>query len=282
MHNKYGASLGNMIRFANNPNTFEDMLIRELVKVSPTELEKLYKYPTDLGESSHLLVTTRPSETDPTLPTRDFPSEYVLNRICKQVFKDRADQLSDFYCILREEPQTSAAAGMLFEAQVHRFLRKGGRFNLFRIKDRDSNYVFSNFTGMVTDYLILPDSKEVITTKATMVTPELNVYYHPAKNFTIFDSWILTQPHPQEPPVLLTFQMAFGQNTRTVDSGSLRFMDKVVPGFDRWLIVVTNSEMGPEFTGPKEYLEELNGQSLDEEFPVFHLPLTKEDVFVFF
>lgn len=264
------------------------MLNGELACVSPADLGKLFNYPEDPTEGSHFLVTTRPSQTDPSESERVIASQFVLEQLCERVLKSRLNQIYEFYCTLRDTGN-DATAGMLFEHLVHRLLGKGGReLHLHRIKDTkctkqgDANYVFGNYTKKPVCHLSFPPPPPTAKTvsKDTMVVPQKNTYYRPSeKNFATFDSWILV-PHPShQTPILLAFQMTLNKTYHSVEPTGLEFMDKWAQGFERWLVVVTEQGIQPGMRVPKNYLNsKLEGRSTDEAFPVFHLPLTREEL----
>ena len=285
MHTNFGASLRSLFTFSDSTGDYERLVNSEIFRLLPADLMRLLRDPLYAEEHSHLLVTTIPSPSDHTIAERKIASPFILEKICKTVFEDRTDDIRTFYDTLRRGAEMNSAAGMFFEARVHQVLREGGVINLFPISCVEENpavnYVYSEYTEENPKRLVLPRSTEEVVSKAQTEAPVTGIYYRPVeKNFPAFDSWLCYQPTPEDDPIHLRFQMTLAM-THSVAKKGLECMDRLVPGKAvKFLVVVTEEGIRPKMYVPKDYIDKkLGGGDPNTKFPVYHLPLTRDQIF---
>ena len=281
LYHKYGASTGNLFNF--QPDSYEQVVNEEIDKLSPDDLTKLLKGIENNTIQSHYLISTGPLPTNRAMPERKAASKYILGKILNQVYPNQIDRIKIVYNALLLNLSTAGAAGMIYEHQVHYLLQEGGVINLLPIHydpvDRGINVIYKDYsaTGSAKIRVVLPKSKEL-----RFIDPptslKLYTYYVPqSRNFPTFDSLLLVQPNPQEPPILLIFQMTVGDEHDAKKTG-LDMVDKMVAGvrdIKKYLVIVTPEGMRPKITVPRMHLTEelLDGRNPDDVLPVYHLQL---------
>jgi hypothetical protein len=301
LHSPRGSSLRMLTNFFDNPDGYKASVDREVAKISYDDLWSLFKNPIDRSEASHFLVSTGPSESDRTKHSRWPTSDYAVEAICRDVFKNKADKIRELYDMVRGEPEMNATSGMFFEHQVHQLLRKGRTFDLYQIKYRKrgkANHHFDDYTATdsktPTIQLTVPASDGKFNSRTAphgctgakydaYFRPDVNVYYRPKEsNFPTIDSWIHTAANHRNSSTLFAFQITLNQTKHDLKEIGLDFIDKTMAkGIEKALIIVTEGEQ-PKIDVPNTYLDaKLVGGSgaVDEIFPVYHLPLTREELF---
>lgn len=157
LHNTYNPSLEALFEFAPGPELYKRNIDDELRRLSAQELEMLFRGFNDATDQFQLLIATNPSPDDPTEAERVFTSRYVVEMVCKKVFRDQLEDIKRFNDTLRMEPTWAAAAAMFFEYGAHQFLRGGRTIQLFPLLGHFSNPDNKNF--ICDDYSATKDGK---------------------------------------------------------------------------------------------------------------------------
>jgi len=256
------------------------MVDEEIRKLSPQDFTELLQNPNKATHNSHLLISTGPSPTNHTSPERTVISTYVLKGIYEQVLKGQVKEMKKLYQILQNNPTTATAAGMIFKSQVHQFFKKRRVIKLLPILCE--NIIYKDYTTNTKKFTSLK-SKELIFTDNPDTPLEVGTYYHPqSTNFPTVDSWLLTQPTPQESLILLIFQITPNEDKHNANVGGLVRVGKLVAAdMEKYLVVITPMGVKPKITMPEEYLTEmfLAGHGLDAAFPVYHLQISDDVLF---
>jgi hypothetical protein len=288
LHQKYGASFRDLIVYAKNPEGYDDTVNAKIRGLPRQGLIRLYTS----ADNSHFLVSTGPSPSDRTKPERKIASSHILEECCRIVLWNRAEEIRKFFDTLKTEPTMSAAAGMVFEYRAHRFLQEGRVIDLFpilgRITTQGEDVVYDDYTATddETDrvQVLLPKLKGFVFTDQTGAALEVNTYYRPrAANPPAIDSWVLSQPTPEKPPTLLTFQVALDVGKYDAKRSGLDKVNELrVPGGTRrCLVVFTPTGVKPRISVSRDYLTDkfLDGRHPNVVFPVFHYQISSDVLF---
>lgn len=81
MHDTYGALLRSLFTFANCIEMYEHMVDKEITRLLPAELGRLFGSPLYAKEKSDLLVSIGPSPSSRTTGKRKFVSPFVMEKI---------------------------------------------------------------------------------------------------------------------------------------------------------------------------------------------------------
>jgi len=171
---------------------------------------------------------------------------------------------------------------MIYESQVHRLLQEERHIDLFPICSvpvDGENIIHKDYSATdnatIGKSFTLPKSKEFCFDKSP-TSLEVGNYYHPqSTNCPTIDS-LLVQPTPQEPPILLVFQITTSKDEREANKTDLDMVDKLAAAdTEKHLVVVTLKGVRPKITVPRGYLTErfLDGRKPDVDFPVYHLQI---------
>ena len=83
MNVTYGASLRNLFAFADTVDTYNEVVISKIKKLSSKKLRKLLLSADDSPDNSHYLMSAGPMPSDRTTPERKAISQYVLEECCR-------------------------------------------------------------------------------------------------------------------------------------------------------------------------------------------------------
>ena len=117
----YGASLGSLFLFSTMPGRYHTHVISEIEGLSPEGLSNLLRSADYTTDTSHYLMSTGPLPNDRTIPERKVTSPYVLEECCERILKNEVEAMRKLYDMLHCQPDSSTAAGMLFEYRAHQF-----------------------------------------------------------------------------------------------------------------------------------------------------------------
>jgi len=299
LYSEYGASPRNLFLHAKNLAQYEQFIQSEIRKLSPDSLIRLLQNTEAATDSSHYVITTGPLLGDRSKPYRTFTSPYALEGCYKLLLDDGANALRRLYEILRGDPTTSTATGMVFEHWAHQFLRKQKTMDLYPIlgrlynrgKKADAAIIYDDYhatkSGDDRKRINIQDLEEYVVIDETETAVEYNTYYHPKRtNFPTVDSWIVVRPHLSKFPIFMMFQITINTSSHDVNQAGLDIMDGLDVPKDalKWLVVVTPKELSPQI-GPVEtdYLKKkLPARARvnpDVHFPVFHYPIDTAEVY---
>jgi len=243
------------------------------------------------------VISTGPLPGDRSEAEGNFASTYVLEECCKRILGDAVSEMRSHYNLLRGNPTTATAAGMVFEHRAHPFLRQQTAIDLFPIRGHlimngsqpSKNFTYDDYTatknGANKIRVTLPRLAEhhLIDTVPTHLNR--NTYYRPKHtNFSSVGSWILIQPDPGQPPIFIMFQITINVGSHDVKVKGLELIDTLpIPvGAQRWLVVLTPSDVTPAI-GPvsMDYLGKKisGGVKFGSVFSVFHYPVDSDAVF---
>ena len=212
-----------------------------------------------------------------------------------------------FYHLFQASSFTIAAAGWLFECQIHHVLRRNQNLRLFPVRSKAvekgkwKGKAKANGKGKVKaeyiyydDYSASEDDKDAISLQLPASddyglddATELQVghYYRPRNDyFPTVDSMFFIHP-PGKSPILLMFQVTRNKTKHAVDVGGLERIKKLLPPDARaYYVVVTPTNVLPRIKILKSYLEDqglqvLNAKNVSKVFPVFHLPVDEEALY---
>ena len=292
MYNKYGASAGYLLGHANNPMNYERMVLSQVLELSPLDLEELFRDPTHTKRRVHFLISAHPSLIDPTKPESKVASQYIVDKICMEVLENQVDEVRKICEMLQDGGQMDATGRMFFKYRVHQFLREGRAVKIFPILSKTKGnklegncYVYDDYTatdtGVPMSCLGLPKLEEKVIYAEETGTAEVGIYYRAAEgNFPSVDSWLHLRLDPQVPPTLLRFQMSLTETTYAVEKAGLDRVDGLISAEKKLLVVITEKGIQPKILVPVDCLAgKLDACSPDTVFPVFHLPLSKEELF---
>jgi len=173
---------------------------------------------------------------------------------------------------------------MIYESQVHRLLQEERVIDLFPVcfvsVDRGENIIYKDYSATdnatIGKSFTLPGSKGFYFDKPP-TSLEVGTYYHPqSTNCPTIDSLLLVQPTPQEPPILLVFQITTSKGECEASKIDLDMVDKLAAAdTEKHLVVVTPKGVQPKITVPRGYLTDgfLDGRNPDVAFPVYHLQI---------
>lgn len=282
MYSTYGASLRSMFQYS-NPGSYEDGLDEEVDKLSFQELTNLLS-PNPARTHSHFLITTRPSQTNRALPNVKVASRYVLRKVCDKLFQAQPYELQMFYKALRSDPRMASTTSTLFGYRVHWLLQRKDNIEIFPIKGHaDSlNAIYNDYTatnkGKPKKIVQLPSLSEAYI-QGTPEPVQVGRYYRPLDpKFPSFDSWLLTEAAPRNPPIFLKFQVTLNKTQCEVKGSGLDILEPLVdPKIKRYVVVVTPEGITPDITVLS--LQPGQGQNVNTIFPVYHLPVPEEVLF---
>lgn len=280
MHNKYGASIRGIFKFAPIERAYENVVNGQIYLLSIGVLENLLESPYS-SENTSLIISTHPSPTDRTGFDKGVTSQYVLGKIFTGVLRSKVDLMAKFYLGVQGLLHAEAFARALFKFRVCQIFTEGGTFDLFPIchSGADAKYfLYNDYSATNTR---APLERLTLTECEESVAPEVNTCYRPwVDDFPSLGSWFSVRTtNTHDSSISLGFRIALGQ-THAVEWRDLDKLDEVIsPARKKHMIVVTNG-MQPTIAVPKDYLEgKLGGCAHDEAFPVYHLPLAKEELF---
>lgn len=136
---------------------------------------------------------------------------------------------------------------MIYESRVHRLLQEERHIDLFPIcsvpVDRE-NIIHKDYSAtdstMIGKSFTLPKSKGFCFDKPPT---SLEV----GTNYPTIDSLLLVQPTPQEPPILLVFQITTSKDEREANETGLDMVDKLAAAdTENHLVVVTPKGVQPK------------------------------------
>ena len=227
LHAMYGASLRDLFLYADRQDAYNKIVTSEINQLSPNGLTELLS----AISNSHYLVTTGPLPNDRTRAERKISSPYIVGEFCRLILRNRVEMMKDRYNKLRTAPATFPAAGMIFKYRAHQFLQEGRTLDLFPILPSPQpqgetrlRYVYNKYIDDVRrrQRFTFPRLEVRIVTKDAQHTHELGVYYRPqGPNFPSADSWVLVQLNPQEPPIVLAFQMTINAKEHDAEKSGL-------------------------------------------------------------
>ena len=287
----YGASLRNLFLYADRQDTYNEIITSEINQLSPTGLtELLFAGRTTSG--SHYLMTTGPLPNDRSRPERKIASPYVFAEFCRLILGDRVEMMKGCYDKLHLTPTTFSATGMVFKYRAHQFLQEGRTLEIFPILASSEvqgakhlKYVYNRYTDNVRQrqQFILPRLDLCPVDKDTQRTHELGVYYcSRSPTFPSVDSWVLVQPNPREPPIVLAFQMTINKKEHDAKPSSLDWLRMLVPLDAKvYHVILTPEAVEPEINVSADYLTTtfLGGRGVNDAFPVFHCEIGIVELF---
>jgi len=293
VYTKYGASTRNLFVYADEPSEYEDRILTVIRRLSSEGLTTLLQDADAGSENSHLVISTGPLPGNRSKAERKFASTYVLEECCKRILGNEVLEMRSHYNLLRGNPISATAAGMVFEHRAHPFLRQQTTIDIFPILGRvttkhGKNAYYDDYTATNNDTdktrVDLPPLEEHHFIDKIPTHLKYNTYYRPKRtNFPSVDSWILIQPDPKEPPIFIMFQITINASSHGVNVKGLELIDTLPTpvGTRRCLVVLTPSDVTPEIGPvPVDYLRRKFPQlDLDRDFPVFHYPVDSDAVF---
>jgi len=197
---------------AHHPDNYKDFIRAEINSLSPDSLTRLLRGANNATEDSHYVITTEPLPGDRSKPYRTFASPYSLEECYKLLFVDRVDAARKQYNILRGDPTTSTAAGVVFEHWAHQFLWKQGLITLFPIygrfytqgKKSNNAILYDNHQATNKKKVNMPNLEEYVVINKTQREVKYGTYYHPKhRSFPTVDSWVLIQQGLRKPPIFI-------------------------------------------------------------------------------
>lgn len=270
--------------YADEPDVYESILHQEINRVCLGHLQDIFLDPGSHA-SSRYIITIEPSPTRRFSSNTRVASRRVFELLWKKRIKHRVDDMVFFYGLFRANPITAAAAGWVFELQMHRLLRKRRDIQLFPICGRrvDMNLLYDDYTASEkgtnpTSLQLTGSGKKPLVEGGRIL---MNQYYRPT-NLPTIDSLILVRP-PNTPPTLLMFHITQDESKFDVDIGSLDKVDglKFPPNTRRYHVVVTPKGIQPKITVSVEYFGKKGWRKIpaNELFPVYHYSVDRDALF---
>jgi len=182
----------------------------------------------------------------------------------------RLDLMDEFHSSFLASPIAATSSGWLFKCRMHQLLATDQILRLFPILCHlaVANVTYSDYAASIAKKnpieLQLSPSPKVrrLVDKAKL---KARYYYRPkTSNFPTIDSFRLIYP-PNEPPILLAFQITRNKKGHDAKMRNLRRIAKLVSpsGVRLYLVVVTPRTIRPIIMVPVEYFPG-HGQEVDQ------------------
>jgi len=304
-HNKYGASPGTLVLYADKPATYKSVLRREITKMNLSLLRRIFKDP-GFHRSSHFITTIEPLPPGRLDFKIKIASQHVLKLLWEEHIQHEIEDMEYFYNQFLDNSITATSAGWIFKLRMHQLLMRQQTIRVFPILGhcRKANIIYNapREWNNPTD-LQLPNSVEhPLVERCHLLNAH---YYHPKPtNLHAIDSLLLIHPPGKPSPILLTFQIIQNGVQPNVNvNGLCKINDlDIPPDICRYHVVVTPEGIHPKITAPMKYFrdEEILNEDEDEDeddgemladgdgdeempadkvFPVFHFPVPMGELF---
>jgi len=167
--------------------------------------------------------------------------------------------MEEFYNLLLATSITTTPARWVFEDRMHQLLRTERTLELFPILPHlgKTNVMFDNYTASKTkknptEFRLTRPKEHRLVEGAKL---QMNHYCRPeSSTFAAVASVLLINP-PNEPPILLMFQITRNKTKHITKPGGLWKIDGLIvpPGTRKYLVIVTPEDVHPGITVPLEY-----------------------------
>ena len=269
-----------MVSFAEAPRKYEDMILREIDGIAPSQLPHIFRNPAFHPSSRHLSIV-KPSPTDRHRFVVNFASRRIFELLWEKHIQHRVCDMGSLYDVFRGGPHTAIDAKWIFESRIHQLLARRQEIWLFPICGHrtEVNLVYNDYTASenednsITLYLTGSEMHDL----AMGDRPQENRYYRLKSNgFLAADSLLLLKHHDQE-PILLVFKIACDESDQAIVY-DLRKIDDLglASNVSRCYVVVAPEGIKPTMTVPLEYLKDkgLVNPLAEQGFGVFHRPVS--------
>ena len=159
--------------------------------------------------------------------------------------------MKKLYNAPRNNRAAFTAAGIIFEYRLQLF-KEDGVIELFPIvpSDGGGNVTFKHYTtdtGVAGKRFTTPISKEIVFAGDPSIPLEVGIHCRPrGTTFPAIDSWLLPGPTPQDPAILLRFQITLDKDEHNVNQSGLIRVDKlVVADMEKYLVIITPPNFAP-------------------------------------
>jgi len=282
LHKKFGASPRDLAGYANDPDRYRGLLVREITAVGDrASLQSTIQDP-ELSNLSHHLIVIGPLQDDRRVAEKIFASQEVFDMLWNEFLKDRKAEMARFYDLFYGTTRVSSSAGWIFEARMHQLLATGKPIRIFRIHGfpETKNMIYGDCDAFKEQEdpvdLEWATSEQYILPEDDSVELQEGRYYRPGStSFPTIDSLLLLPPSSDtSPPILLMFQITKNQERHDVNPGDLHRVDrlKFPPNACKYYVVVTPKDAWPKITVSMEHFR---GQPMvpDTLFSFFHYPV---------
>ena len=293
LHNEFGAlSPGDMVRFAKAPRKYEEVVLRAISNIEPSQLPDIFQNPA-FHPSSQYLAVIESSPVDHDRFIAGFASRRIFELLWEKHIQHRPHGMRCLYDVFRrvplpyEDPHSTTAARWIFESRIHQLLVKRQEIQLFRVRGHrvEANLVYDDYTTSADEddsiTLCLTESEAHDLAWETGQLRENWYYQFKPNSFPAVNSMLLLK-HNQE-PVLLVFKIACDKSDRDSTVHGLREIDDLGLASDvsRCYVVVAPEGIEPTITVPMEYLKDegLVDPLADRGFGVFHRPVSMSTLF---
>ena len=287
LYKTYGASCRLLFECVARPGRYLS-LVRDAVG-SVEDLVHALTRPGHITGPSHFLVLLEPSPIDRSLCQAKIITHTVFEMVWHRHLAKKVVRAREFYDLFVEHSYMSAAAGWLFEFQMHQLLRKGRTIAISPIRYTHDygSYLYGDYRAMTNgesiglERLELPPSDEYPLHEGA--TLEVGRYYRPeSATFPTIDSLCLVEPPGRYTPVLLIFRIARDKTSYDVMEKGLHKVQQLKlpnPQTRKYYVAVTLDDLQPKIT--------ISGRSLglmcegrpEDVFPVYHYPVDLDGLF---
>ena len=279
MLNKFGASPGDLAKYAADPTVYERLLVDQITKVNPADL----RYISRVSDSTyHHIFTLWPSLTRREVFEKRIASQYALELLWERHLQHRVSDAKYFYDMYRASVTTAADAEWILRSRIHQLLRSQLTIRLSPIV-RDA-FDPTDFIGCFLERtpmdLQLPNSHERTLVEGGEF--HMNCYYRlGSADFPGIDSLLPICPPDGSPPVLLMFRITSGTVTYDMIEEGFRKIDNLglSPNIRKYYVVVTPESVNPRMRVSGEYSREGWGKVLGKVSRVFNYPVPADVLF---
>ena len=258
LFHEFGASTRELAAYGLDPESYEAVLKQKIHEITTDNLPHIFQNPSS-SQTSHYIITIYPEEGNRYTFEKKWSSRRVFDMVWERHLSNRVDLMEEFYNLFLATPITATPAGWVFEDRMHQVLRTERTLQLFPIPPRHGktnvtfdNYAASKTKNNPTEFQLTHSKEHRLVERATL---RMNHYYRPqSSNFAAVGSVLLIHP-PNEPPILLMFQMTRNKTKHDTKPSGLQKIDGlIVPqGTRKYLVIVTPENIHPGITVPLEY-----------------------------
>jgi len=214
LHKKFGASPRDLAGYADDPDRYVGLLIREIAAAYPL---------------SHRLLVTGPLQDNRRVPKIGFASQEVFDLLWSRYLKNRTAEMSYYYSCFCGTTGATSSARWLFEARIHQLFTRGKTIQIFPILGHraENNIVYNNYDASRKQKhpmsLQWTSSAQYILPEDDSVELQEGQYYRlDSTKFPTIDSLLLFRPLDKSPPILLMFRISQNQEEHGVNPTGLR------------------------------------------------------------
>lgn len=133
---RYGPSARDAYRYAAVPRIYDELLDRRVREMTLETICRTLRLETSLMEDDSYTVFLIQPTTKRSLRSISLTSPAAMEKLCIHLKAKWQDFVADWYSRFLELPSTRASAGYILEAQVHRKMKYGGRFEAREMLER--------------------------------------------------------------------------------------------------------------------------------------------------